>query len=167
MHRTDFKLDNQQYVLEGIFVKSEEKTLASLKLQRLESNSSHERKIEILVKEKDHHVLLGLLSSRAMIIEDVQSEIFKQLLFYIYAGRIEKPPSERTAQSLYLARADKYNIKNLEEDCYDHLSSCIQLGNVFDLLIWTHLNSVIEMEKSVLQFIDKHGKEICQLIPLR
>ena len=56
-------------------------------------------------------------------IQDIQPD--KQLLHYIYSGRLFVPLTETTAQPLFVA-VDKYNIfSDLKEKCVDFLLTCI------------------------------------------
>ena len=75
------------------------------------------------------------------IIQNIQPD--KQLLHYIYSGRLFVPLTETTAQPLFVA-VDKYNIfSDLKEECVDFLLTCIlvarttwlilRLGNIFML----------------------------------
>ena len=80
-------------------------------------------------------------SSREVNIADIRLDIFKELLHYIYAGRISKPWTEAIAMPLYVA-ADKYNIGDLTKECVDFLLHCIRVDNVITFMVWAHLYSV-------------------------
>lgn len=95
-------------------------------------------------------------------IEDVNLDVFKELLYYIYCGRTSKPLNEVTAQPLFVA-ADKYDIEDLRKECVDSLLTCIRIDNVIRFLVWAHLHSVDVLEKSALTFIASHGNEVCLL----
>ncbi len=95
-------------------------------------------------------------------VEDIQPDIFRQLLQYIYSGRICQPLTETTAQPLFVA-ADKYDIEDLRKECVAFLLSCIRVDNAINLLVWSHLHSVDELKDAALSFTARHGKEICLL----
>ncbi len=67
-------------------------------------------------------------------IEDIQSDIFDQLLHYIYSERTLKPMTEASAQAMYVA-ADKFDIDDLKKDCVRFLLSCVRVDNVVNLMI--------------------------------
>lgn len=93
---------------------------------------------------------------------DVLPDIFKQLLHYIYSGRLEKPLTEETVRSLYVA-ADKYDIVDLKKECVGFLLNCIRVDSVTNLMAWSHLHSADELKDATLTFASLHGKEVCQL----
>ena len=95
-------------------------------------------------------------------IKDVQPEIFKQLLHYIYSGRILTPLTEYTARSLFIV-ADKCDVNDLKNECVVFLLSVIRIDNAIRLMVWAHLYSVDGLEKACLTFIAQNGKAICLL----
>ena len=95
-------------------------------------------------------------------IKDVQPEIFKQLLHYIYSGRISTPLTEYTARSLFIV-ADKCDVNDLKNECVVFLLSVIRIDNAIRLMVWAHLYSVDGLEKACLTFIAQNGKAICLL----
>ena len=97
-----------------------------------------------------------------VMIQDVQPDVFEQLLRYIYAGRMLKPLTEATAQ-LLLEAADKYDVGDLKEDCAVFLTSCIRIDNVLHLMAIAHLHSIGKLEEKSLDFAARHGQEVCQL----
>ncbi len=95
-------------------------------------------------------------------IQDIQLDIFKQLLHYIYSVQLSLPLTETTAQRLFEA-ADKYDIGDLKDECVDFLLDCIRLDNVINLMAWAYIHSVDELKEVALTFTSLHGKEISQL----
>ncbi len=95
-------------------------------------------------------------------VDDIRPDIFKQLLHYIYSGRLFEPLIETTAQSLYIA-ADKYDIGDLKKECIRFLLPCIQVNNAINFMVWAYLHSVDELKNAALTFMAEHGKEICLL----
>ncbi|KZS20498.1 Uncharacterized protein APZ42_012892 [Daphnia magna] len=94
--------------------------------------------------------------------EDSEPDVFKQLLHYIYSGRISTPLTDAMAQSLFVV-ADKYDIQDLKEECVIFLLTCLRMDNVVGLLVWSYLYSVEELKEVTLTFMARHGKEICLL----
>ncbi|XP_057367454.1 kelch repeat and BTB domain-containing protein 4-like [Daphnia carinata] len=96
-----------------------------------------------------------------VVIADIEADIFKDLLHYIYTGRTATPLTEPTAQSLYVA-AEKYDIEGLQEECVDFLLFHVQLNNAIDLMIWADVHSIIEIKEPALKFVAEHFRTICQ-----
>lgn len=82
-------------------------------------------------------------------IEDIAPEVLKELLHFIYSGRI-LIKDWKMARDLYVA-ADKYNIKDLREICSGMLKS-VDLNNVLDLLILADMHSDEILRKVALNF---------------
>jgi hypothetical protein len=95
-------------------------------------------------------------------IQDIQPDIFKQLLHYIYSGRLSILLTETTAQRLFEA-ADKYDIGDLKKECVDFLLLCIRVDNVINLMAWANIHSVEELKEETLEFTSYRGKEISLL----
>ncbi|KAI9563076.1 hypothetical protein GHT06_010533 [Daphnia sinensis] len=95
-------------------------------------------------------------------IEESEPEVFKQLLHYIYSGRISTPLTDAKAQSLFVV-ADKYDIRDLKEECVTFLLTCVRMDNVVGLLVWSHIYSVDELKEVTLTFMARNGKKICRL----
>lgn len=96
------------------------------------------------------------------LIDDIQPDIFRQLLYFIYCGKSTDPLTEESATALYEA-AEKYSITDLKEECIVFLISQVTILNVPKLLTWAHVNSVAALKESMLTFAAEHGKEICHL----
>jgi speckle-type POZ protein len=92
-------------------------------------------------------------------IQDIQPCTFKQMLHYIYSGRLSLPLTETSAKRLFEA-ADKYDIGDLKEECIDFLLTCINVNNVINLMAWAHIHSVDQLTEETLKFTSLHGKEI-------
>ena len=95
-------------------------------------------------------------------IQDITQDIFKQLLHYIYSGRLLSPLTEASAQPLFEA-ADKYDIVDLKEECVSFLLTCIRVDNVINLMSWADLHFVDELKQLALKFVVLNAKEICIL----
>ncbi len=109
------------------------------------------------------HDMQEAKTGRVVIECDIQPDIFKQLLYFIYSGRTKAPLTEATVQSL-LAVADKYDIKELKRECALILISYIRIDNVFELLTWAHLYSAADLGiliEATFAFIAKNAKAIC------
>ena len=107
------------------------------------------------------HSCMQESKTRKVIIEDIQPEIFKELLHYIYSGRCSTPLTESTVQPLFVA-ADKYDIKDLKEDCVRYLLPCVNAKNAVEIMIWADLQSIDKLKEVTLECVVHNGKEICQ-----
>lgn len=95
-----------------------------------------------------------------VVVKDIKSDIFKELLHYIYMGRTKSLLTDDTAQQLFLA-VDKYDIADLRNECVDHLISNIKLKNAINIMIWAHLHAVDNVKKAALDIVVRNAKEIC------
>ncbi|KAI9563145.1 hypothetical protein GHT06_010603 [Daphnia sinensis] len=100
-------------------------------------------------------------NTRKVCIKDIKPDIFKQLLHYIYSGQTSTKLSEETAQPLFVA-ANMYDIEDLKDECVQFLLTCIKLKNAINLMAWAHVHSVDSIKEAALDFVESHGKEICQ-----
>ena len=100
--------------------------------------------------------------TRQVNIEDIQLDIFKELLHYIYSGRTSTPFTEATALDLFVA-ADKYDISDLKDECVFFLKLCIRVDNAIKLMVWAQLHSIQELIESTLEFTAKHAIKICAM----
>jgi speckle-type POZ protein len=94
-----------------------------------------------------------------VVIKDIQPEIFKELLHFIYSGRTKESLTEETAQSLIIA-ADKYDIKSLKKEGVRYLFTQIREDNAIELLIWGHLHLVEKLKDAALNFVAENFKTI-------
>lgn len=99
-------------------------------------------------------------NTREVAIEDIRPEIFKELLHYIYSGRCSNPLTEDTVQPLFVA-ADKYDIKDLKEDCVRYLLPSVNVKNAIELMIWADLQSIDNLKKAAIECVIRNGREIC------
>lgn len=95
-----------------------------------------------------------------VVIADIQADIFKELLHYIYAGHTCTPLTEHTAQSLYVV-AEKYDIQDLQKECLDFLLLHMQMNNAINLMIWADVQSIDEIKQAALKFVAENFRTIC------
>lgn len=100
--------------------------------------------------------------TREVFIEDIQLDIFKELLHYIYSGRTETIMTGDIAR-LLLEAADKYDIPGLKEECIRILLINLQESNALELLVWADMHSVEKVKKGTLNYLAKNFKTICQM----
>lgn len=94
-------------------------------------------------------------------ISDIQPEVFKQLLHYVYCGQLmEDSLSEQAARSLIVA-ADKYQLEDLVCECSALIAFHLKTSNAVESLIWSDKFSIQPVKEATLNFIARHSKEIC------
>lgn len=98
--------------------------------------------------------------TRKVNIQDIQVDIFRQLLHYIYTGQPLQPITENSAPYLYVA-ADKYQIDGLKEECVRFLLCCIRIDNALDLMAWAHIHLIEEVVEETLIFAARFSHDIC------
>jgi speckle-type POZ protein len=91
---------------------------------------------------------------------DIDIEVFRQLLIYLYTGSAPKLAEENMTQLLFEV-ADKYNIDNLKTECTDALLKRVNLDNAISLLIWSHIHSVAKLKEATLKFLAANSLGIC------
>ncbi|KAI9562789.1 hypothetical protein GHT06_010244 [Daphnia sinensis] len=96
-----------------------------------------------------------------VVIEDIEPEIFKELLHFIYSGRLRAPLMEETAQTLCDA-AEKYDIQDLKRECIPFLVLNVSLTNAINLMAWADLRSIDDLKEAALGVVVRDFKRICQ-----
>jgi hypothetical protein len=56
--------------------------------------------------------------------------------------------------------AEKYDIKELKDECIQFLILHIQSGNVIELIVWADLYRVEEIKEAAFQFVGENYKTI-------
>jgi speckle-type POZ protein len=93
-------------------------------------------------------------------IEDLEPEVFKELLRFIYTGRISTTTMETMAAGLLIA-ADKYFLIELKNECEDYLLHEMSPLNCVELILHGDLlNPVEHLKKSI-----KEAAKCFRLLP--
>ena len=88
-------------------------------------------------------------STKRVNIEDINPEVFQDLLRFIYTGRVSTATMETMAAGLYIA-ADKYLMDKLKIKCENYLLCHMSPDNCIELLLNFHLlNSAEQLKKEV------------------
>ena len=96
-----------------------------------------------------------------VVIKDIQPDIFKELLFFIYSGQLETPLTGAKAKMLFLA-ADKYDIEDLKKICLSFLVGYILFKtNALRLMVWAHKYSVDKLKEAALKLVADNVDQIC------
>ncbi|ETE67428.1 Speckle-type POZ protein-like protein, partial [Ophiophagus hannah] len=101
---------------------------------------------------KAHKSILAARSPNCVEINDVDPDVFKEMMRFIYTGKA--PNLEKMADSL-LAAADKYALERLKIMCEEALCSNLSVENVADILILADLHSAEQLKAQAIDFINR------------
>jgi len=91
-------------------------------------------------------------------IEDVQDEVFSELLQYIYTGTISLN-IEKYCEELF-AVADKYQVDQLKGSCENELISKIDAENCIEMLLLGDRYKARNLKKSAVDFFNKNKEKV-------
>lgn len=100
--------------------------------------------------------------SREIKIQDIEKEVFYELLNYIYSGQASDNLSITSAQTLYEA-ADKYCMDDLKVACLNFLSTQFEISNVIQILVWAHFHSASSLKKQAIDYMSCNSEEVAKL----
>ncbi|KAI9563075.1 hypothetical protein GHT06_010532 [Daphnia sinensis] len=100
--------------------------------------------------------------TKKVVIEDIEPEVFRQLLHYLYTGTCPLLKMKSITQDLFVA-ADEYDIATLKEECIDILLAQLEMSNSIGMLIWSHLHSITILFDASIKCIATHGQTVCFL----
>jgi hypothetical protein len=92
--------------------------------------------------------------TRQVNIDDIEMEVFRQLLIYLYSGNAPKLTSDEvdplllevgSSTQLLFEVADKYAVETLKKECVDVLLKEVDSENVIKLLLWSNFHSITEL----------------------
>lgn len=100
--------------------------------------------------------------TRRVDIDDIEMEVFNQLLIFLYSGKAPKLAvnDENTTKSLYEA-ADKYGVVLLQKECVKKLLSILSTENVIELFVWAQFHSIKKLLEKAMSFIMQNCEELC------
>ena len=101
-------------------------------------------------------------TSKTVVIDDEEPEVFNQLLQYIYTGTFQVKENESIPELLFLA-ADKYLLHGLKNACERIIISKLSLENVFYFLVIAHLYSAPNLLDASLEFLVVRKNEVQEL----
>jgi BTB/POZ domain len=96
-------------------------------------------------------------TSRTVHINDIDPQVFEQMLRFMYSGRA--PKLEELVKPLFHV-ADYFQFRKLKEKCEEHLSSKLTTKNVIRRLVMAHQYSASDLWEAALAFIMKHEEGI-------
>ena len=98
--------------------------------------------------------------TRVVNIADIEMEVFKQMLIYMYTGKAPSVTELNFTKSLYEV-ADKYCVEPLKNDCTNILISQLSNKNAIELLVWAQFQSLLKLFNKAMNFIVENCKELC------
>jgi len=94
--------------------------------------------------------------SSSIDIEDLDVETVKDMLKYMYAGRID---NLNTRSPRLLEAADKYALAELKEVCEDTLCSSLSVDSCLECLVLADLHNAEELKNAAVKFIVDRSEE--------
>lgn len=98
--------------------------------------------------------------NRPVIITDIEMEVFKQMLIYLYTGSAPKLEEECITPPL-LEAAEKYGIEMLKNRCVGVLLKRLKKDNAIKLLIWSHFHSIPSLYHYSMNCVVDNWRELC------
>ena len=92
-----------------------------------------------------------------VIIEDIDFTVFKEMLRFMYTGKVQK--LEDMAIALAVA-ADKYDLDRLKIMCEIHLSANLTKDNVTDVLEYADQYCAVVLKTNAMEFINAHATTV-------
>jgi speckle-type POZ protein len=94
-----------------------------------------------------------------IVIEDIEPEVFDQLLRFIYTGRVSTATMETMAAALFIS-ADKYLLDQLKRTCENHLLHHMSPANCLELLLCGDLQNPSEPLKEAAKFFRRLPSQV-------
>ena len=90
-------------------------------------------------------------------INDVEPEVFEQMLYYLYTGVV---PKMKELAELLLVAADKYQFESLKQECEQYLISVLSLDDVIHHLELAKVLSASKLLEASLLHVRQNMKEL-------
>jgi speckle-type POZ protein len=92
-------------------------------------------------------------------IEDIEPEVFQELLRFIYTGRVQFDKLELMAAGLFIA-ADKYLLDELKMKCENYMLHHMSPNNCVVLLLHGDLLNPAEPLKEAVKFLRRFPSQV-------
>ena len=109
----------------------------------------------------EHHDMSERVSRRSMVIEDVEPEVFQQLLHYLYNGNAPRIDEGDITEPLFIA-ADKYQVDSLKNWCSSLMSNKLNAENAVRYLVLAHLHLDDKLQTDCINYILKKTTDFFQ-----
>ncbi len=97
--------------------------------------------------------------AREVVIENVDPQVFIQLLTCLYTGSAPKLNEVNITRPL-LELADMYDVETLKDECIDVLKKELKIDNAIEMFIWSHVNSISKLFEEIMKFVVKNSRQI-------
>ena len=104
-------------------------------------------------------VFESLIKSNSLTIDDVEPQVFSQILDYLYTNSVKK--LDQMAAKLLVA-SDNYKLDQLKAKCEVYLSSDINTENWSNLLILSHRHSATILKTAVMDFLRSRSTQVSE-----
>ena len=94
--------------------------------------------------------------SNHVTIEDLDAASFKQLLRYVYSGRL--PDDLERSPEIFLPAAEKYDMQELKTACLAAMIKNVRVENVVEYVVMAHLFQCPDLKSECLQRLKKWKK---------
>jgi speckle-type POZ protein len=98
--------------------------------------------------------------TRKIQINDIDHQVFKQLLIFLYSGSAPEMTKKNITRSLYEA-ASRYGVETLKDECLKVLANQLSTENALEILIWSQLHSIPKLFEDALQVVAKNSLTLC------
>lgn len=174
MKRTDFFLPPNPFgCLEELFLNETYADVAFEMIPEQDSNDALETTEVIrahrLILQKRSPIFAELLNSQdqceTIQISDVAPEVFRQLLHYMYGGKLAADDMINNAKDLIDA-ADKYEIVSLKLEAEAALVASIDITveNVIEQLLYSHEKNLALLKETVMDFIVTNRTKVIEKV---
>ena len=87
--------------------------------------------------------------------EDIGADTCEEMLFFIYSGKVKN--LKENAVNL-LAAGEKYDLKELKQECEESLYLNLEVDNVIDVLVAAYHHNASNLQTRAMKFIGKNAK---------
>ncbi len=95
-----------------------------------------------------------------VVIEDIQPEVFYELLRFIYTGRLTLAIKKTMAVRLFAA-ADKYLLEKLKSECESHLRRQMSADNCLELLLLNdQIHPADDLKQTAVDFFRRYPRDV-------
>lgn len=99
-----------------------------------------------------------------VILKETNPDDFKELLDYIYTGKVEN--LNEAVFGLY-DLANKYDVSDLRKICEDHLNNSLSVDNVINVLQLADRQNSVKLKNECMEFIDRHFDSVQMTEPFK
>lgn len=92
-------------------------------------------------------------------VDDIHPDVLKEMLIYVYTGRVPRIGEENMAYDLLYA-ADKYQLDHLKSLCEQQIICSLQVKNASRVIQLAHFHNAPELKEVTLRFICKNSTEV-------